>query len=354
MLMSNNLDKMWVLKDIQFNGIVNFSRNGRLLLISGHHNSHVVNLDYESDFKMVKSISKFDQKQAIEISPDGNVLAMGCLAETDAEARKYGVFWVGIVDAVNGSEVRRLTQDKGLTHKIYGILTIAFSESGLFLAAGGYHAAVFEVLTGRCLMAHKVGHDSVYSRVCFADSDRILIEADNGSSRDELFISLYSGASYDTLICTRSCKLFASHPRRNGVALADGGVIKLLNPFNGVERQLWESGYSVDEIAFSPNGEMLAFVIRGSTIKILDSATGKLRQSLTCNCVGNRIKLHFSPDSKKVLFASNVGLILFNLADERSMEIDRASDSACFSPDGKVIVNLTGTELTSWCTGPMI
>lgn len=134
---------------------------------------------------------------------------------------------------------------------------------------------------------------------------------------------------------------------------------KLLATGRGTDVQLWRmpdlkllatlKGHeaSINSLAFSPDGTLVASMGRNSEIRLWEVATGQLRRLFSVKASGNGLSARaFSPDGRTLVSASNVSPDLWNVATGRKVVplkgTHRYQGHPLFSPDGSALV-LAGT-----------
>jgi WD40 repeat protein len=115
-------------------------------------------------------------------------------------------------------------------------------------------------------------------------------------------------------------------------------------------------GFVVD-VAFSPEGTLLATAGVQSTINIWDFTNRTVRFQLEGH-LGWVNALTFSPDGKRLISADSDGTIrLWDIQSRKQIGIFRDPEgrqvlSVAFAPDGKSIISTTGNELKIWNAEP--
>jgi WD40 repeat protein len=147
----------------------------------------------------------------------------------------------------------------------------------------------------------------------------------------------------------------------------DSGRIELLDPLNG---QVWRSliGHSgrVTSLEFSPDGTMLASGSRDGTTRLWDVNQGKelfrmpAMDDLGWGC-GGEPSVAFSPDGKLLAFSGAHGQVkVWDVANHKDLQpLGEQSDvfafgsvaGVAFSPDGKFLAS--GYSRTGFCSGEL-
>ncbi|WP_017719520.1 WD40 domain-containing protein [Kamptonema formosum] len=107
-------------------------------------------------------------------------------------------------------------------------------------------------------------------------------------------------------------------------------------------RQLSGHENSVNSVAFSPNGKILASGSRDNTVRLWDVATGRQLQQLS----GHKDSVYsvaFSPDGKILASRSGKTVQLWDAATGRELRQlsghENSVESVAFSPDGKILAS---------------
>ncbi|HEY7152662.1 MAG TPA: sigma-70 family RNA polymerase sigma factor [Gemmataceae bacterium] len=101
---------------------------------------------------------------------------------------------------------------------------------------------------------------------------------------------------------------------------------------------LKDHGDLVHSVAFAPNGKLFATAGADGTVKLWETATGRVKATLPCG--GRSVySVAFSPDSKTLASGGRDGTVgLWDVATEKeraTWKIDQGTVSLAFSPDGK-------------------
>jgi RNA polymerase sigma factor (sigma-70 family) len=239
-----------------------------------------------------------DQVETVAFSPDGRTLATG--AGKDRAIHLWNV--------ATGKEVRRLRQEKeGHIH------SLAFSPDGRLLASGDYwlgDVCLWEVATGKQLHCMKHGDSVLF--VAFAPDGKVLASV-NGINR-------------------------LGERLEPEVTLWDVATGKELR------RLPREKGW-VHELAFSPDGKLLAGTQQGANALIVwDTATGKALFRLSGD-LGFVQCVTFSPDGRTLACGGygNPFIHLWEVTSRKKRAVLRGHGGAvlslAFSADGRRLVS---------------
>ncbi|MCT7954352.1 trypsin-like peptidase domain-containing protein [Laspinema palackyanum] len=229
-------------------------------------------------------------RDAIALSPDGQLLAVGIWDDTDNTAK------VQLWDTHTGEAVRTLT------HISDGITAVAFSPNSQTLASSAKNIILWNVNTGQVL--NTLPGNSPYSSYSLAfspDGNRLasssveLIQLWNSSSGEQLNrIELSGEHIVNGLIFSPQGNLLLSR--------TDQGI-QFWNPSNGtaVSRLLEGQKY-----ALSPDGQTLA-LCAGSQISLINVASTQVVRTLPVP--SSCYQLVFLPDGKTLVSGGDGGKI---------------------------------------------
>jgi WD40 repeat protein len=320
--------------------VARFSSDGQLIAAA---DGNSVRLWDAATGRLVRDLSAGDTSRVFSLafSPtDSNLLATG-------HGGRANVSYVSLWDIHAGTEIARLPGATDLpgfqvTEYTGPVGALAFSPDGKYLVAGfGSKWFLSPVRSPNPLKVWEV-------------ATRRLVRRLNG----------HTGYCV-SLDFSRDGKLLASGSR-DGTALiwsteTWGATHKIQNPDQGNQFNPLYSGM-VDDVAFSPDGKILASASRGGNIQLCDVATGKHLEPLKGH--SNAVQaVVFSPDGRTLASgASDQTVRLWNVATRRElMQLDPGSivlgnvATLAFSPDGKQL--LTGGEHAGaalWTAAPNI
>jgi WD40 repeat protein/tRNA A-37 threonylcarbamoyl transferase component Bud32 len=134
-------------------------------------------------------------------------------------------------------------------------------------------------------------------------------------------------------------------------AACQDGTVKVLDSWTGrVVQTLPDHGAAVFGVAFGPDGRHLAVASEDRSIRLLDLATGRevfRRAGQVGDSQGLAYSVAFSPDGRRLVagsevVGSEVGLaVVWNVADGsevcRLPGHEKAAESVAFSPDGRLV-----------------
>lgn len=135
--------------------------------------------------------------------------------------------------------------------------------------------------------------------------------------------------------------------RRLALAIMDGSVLLLAMPERKPVQVMRGHSDSIVDMAFSPDGTLLATAGRDSTGRVWNVETGQERLNLTCE---SRVRAaNFSPDGKLVAFSASKPA-LWNLASDQRVESPgRLVSASGFLPDGSLVGFTEGSkEVAAW------
>lgn len=226
-----------------------------------------------------------------------------------------------------------------------GVLAIAFSPDGQFLATGNANCEIhLWRVSDRQRLLTLQGHRGWVRKIAFSPDSQTL-----ASSSEDGTIKLWNlpSGEYQSTLCKSTDSVYGVTFSPDGLLLANGGndcTIRIWDAVNGDCLQVLQGHTSgILSVDFSPDGKRLASSGFDNTIRIWDWKTGECLQTITAhnNWVGS---VQFSPDGERLVSASC----------DRTVRIWRVADGKClcvlkghtqwiwkafWSPDGRQIAS---------------
>jgi WD40 repeat protein len=304
------------------------TRDGKTLISKAYHGSVAV-WSFPSGKLLHQLPGRYEKDPAVAVSPDGKTVATGL--------DKVISFW----DLATGKELRRFESPVGDTQGL------AFSPDGKVLASisGGSLVHLWDLDTGKALAKLPVEHN--YScLLAFTPDGKTL--ATSGTL--DKTIRLFDVASRkERLKLERPSSLHDFALSADGAMLAaggDDGTIPLWDVGTGkLLRELQGPGQTVDAVAWSPDGKLLATGdYEGKSgvgsIRLWDTATGKELRHIEGSWWAE--SLLFTADGMTLISGDGSGIIrLWDVAtlEDRSPAAGNDSVISCLalSPDGKTL-----------------
>lgn len=261
------------------------------------------------------------------------------------------------------------------------VASVAFSPNGRLLASGSYDRTIklWDPATGA--LKHTLeGHSGGVVSVAFSPNGQLIASGscdetikiwDSNIGTLRYTIDGQSGKSY--LELSKTATEIPAESRsglhsinsvafsRNGKLLASGvtdGSVKLWDPATGALERILQDSMSRTEsylhcihvITFSPDGRLLAAGSRDETIKLWDPVTGVLKQTVKLGAQGVPSGIAFSPDGR-LLASCHVGssnTLWDPVTGELESTLGLCEHSVCFSPDGQLLASGGDNSIELW------
>ena len=268
---------------------------GEILASAGNK---TVKLWNPSTGKLIRTFT--GQAWAVTFSPDGQVLATG---SQDGTLKLWNVS--------SGKLIRTLKHSEP-------VIDVVFSPDGQILASGldqGSNIRLWNWRTGEIIRipedpnSFKMGFDNFKSQpiALSPDGQNFFARSSSGSasqlwnvSTGKLIRRFDAKSSINDVAISPDGKILATGIRDNAIKLWNVSTGQLIHTLTGHAGE-------VHSVAFSPDGKTLASASQDGTIKLWDVSTGKLTSTFTQT---QRVwSVAFSPDGKTLASASQDGTI---------------------------------------------
>lgn len=300
-----------------------------------------------------------DGVSSVLFSPDG-----GVLLSVDNDFSRGGVPGAGadgiarLWDPATGRLIAALQRD---------VAVAAFSPDGRLLATGGAGGngsiKLWNTVTGRLITVLRppAPNSDGAADLVFSRDGKLLAGIDGGGDVIRLW-DVVTGRLVRTWHASNSpngLAAIAFSPVGDTVASGGAGdddVVRLWSAATGrlIRALRITSSYGIDDVAFSPDGKVLASADANGNIQLWSARTGEpvgtpLGTASPANADSVTISIAFSPDSKILAGTAADGTIqLWDTATGRAISgpfgpaAHQSSTSITFSPDGTLLAELSG------------